>query len=73
MTEKILKQKRLMQKAVDCLDFIQNIERVYISRDFLEGRKMIEARQQEYADIMRDLIAAVLTDTGFKIKEMEVA
>lgn len=73
MTEKILKQKRLMQKAVDCLDSIQNVERVFLTRDFFYARQRIDELQSEYADLIQQLTECILTDTGFKIKEMEVA
>lgn len=70
MNSKILEQKRLMQKAIDIINHIEQVERIYQSVDPNHVREEKEKYSTEYAIIVQSLMQNFINNSGMVLKEI---
>lgn len=68
MNTKILEQKRLMQKAIDVVNHIEQIERVFGKVDPKHVKEETEIRAAEYAALLQTLVSTVVENAGMKLQ-----
>lgn len=67
MNDTIIKQKALLQKALDTLQEIQSVQNLFGRVDPEYAKECIAEKQEEYAFIITDLTKQLCTDLGFEL------
>lgn len=70
MNIKLIEQRRKMQKAIDILNHIEQLDRMSEHLDPAYVAEQTLKYVDEYADILKELIAGCLKDSGMILKEI---